>query len=54
MNRGYEAREPLMAQYVKVVKAEAAHCDSFVLEQIVREDNVRVASLSKLGSSNYE
>ncbi|XP_021766238.1 uncharacterized protein LOC110730723 [Chenopodium quinoa] len=51
VNGDFEAREPAMVKYLKIVKEEAEILDHFTLQQIPRSSNHQADALSKLASS---
>ncbi|XP_021760184.1 uncharacterized protein LOC110725012 [Chenopodium quinoa] len=51
VNGDFEAREPAMMKYLKIVKEEAKGLDHFTLQQAPRSSNHQADSLSKLASS---
>ncbi|XP_021715731.1 uncharacterized protein LOC110683648 [Chenopodium quinoa] len=50
VNGDFEAREPAMIKYLKIVKEEAKSLDHFTLQQVPRSSNHQVDALSKLAS----
>ncbi|XP_021770868.1 uncharacterized protein LOC110735018 [Chenopodium quinoa] len=51
VNGDFEAREPAMMKYLKIVKEEAKGLDHFTLQQVPRSSNHQADALSKLASS---
>ncbi|KAL0445591.1 UNVERIFIED_CONTAM: hypothetical protein Slati_1687000 [Sesamum latifolium] len=51
VNGEYEAKEESMVQYLQQIEELKTKFKSFQLEQIPKEENVKVDSLSKLASA---
>ncbi|KAK1356799.1 hypothetical protein POM88_050057 [Heracleum sosnowskyi] len=54
VNGEFEAKDETMARYLKLVKAIMTQFDECYLEQIPREENMKVDTLSKFASSEIE